>query len=234
MSQPEFSKRQLYWLWKTKRLFPHPLFAGCISLACLLIGILFAGVAINVAGCWPMGIPSVLFFAASYVTAVAAITKPNNEGSEVEQNSGHVQTNKPTRAILVLLIGVYSWLLTLAMHVFEVFFKNGPGSAKYYITLGIAITSTLFMQLYGKRVVAQHFGNRGGRNLELTASQALYVVFFVVCFGIYGVWLVSWYKHMAVRSVRAAIAKRTICVMVGFALLHSPYELRPSVSVLVF
>lgn len=188
MSEPRSSRRQPYWLWQTRRLFPHPLFAGCISLACLLVGILFGGVAVNVAGCWPMGIPSALFFAGSFAAASAALTRSDKERPTV---SGDVQTNKPTFAILVLLIGIYSWALTLAMHVFHAFFKNGPGSIKYFVTLGIAISSTLFMQMHGKRVVHEHFGARGGRNLELSGRQAFYVALFLVSCGLYVTWLMS-------------------------------------------
>ena len=186
MSVPEPTKRQPYWLWQTRRLFPHPLFAGCISLACLLVGILFAGVALNVIGCWPMGIPSGLFLAGSLVTACAALTRLDDEP---RRTLAKVQMNKPTYAIFVLLIGVYSSLLTLVLHVWGAFFKNGPGSAKYFVTLGIAISATLFMQFYGKRIVREHFGARGGRNLELTGRQAMYIVVFVIGCGIYTAWL---------------------------------------------
>lgn len=188
MSPPDSSRRHPYWLWKTKRLFPHPLFAGCISLAFLLVGILFAGVAINVDGCWPMAIPSALFFAGCFATAAAAITPADTEPPTVPHD---VQTGKPTFAIFVLLVGVYSWLLTIAMHIFEAFFKNGPGSTKYFVTLGIAISSTLFMQVYGKRIVRNHFGTRGGRELELSGKQAIYITIFVVSLGIYGAWLMA-------------------------------------------
>ena len=173
MTDPESARRLPYWLWQTKRLFPHPLFAGCISLACLSVGILFGGVAINVAGCWPMGIPSVLFFACSFATASAAFSRSDKEPPSASCN---VQTNKPTFAIFVLLIGVYSWLMwlmKLSMHVFDTLIKNGPGSVKYFVTLGIVIASAMFMQIYGKRVVREHFGRKGGHNLELTSRQAL-------------------------------------------------------------
>ena len=188
VSKPDSSRRHPYWLWQTKRLFPHPLFAVCISLACLVVGILFAGVAINVQGCWPMGIPSVLFFAGCFATASSAITPSEKEPPTVSRN---VQTDKPTFAIFVLLIGIYSWLLMLAIHIFDAFFKNGPGSTKYFVTLGIAISSSLFMQICGKRVVREHFGARGGRNLELNGRQALYIAIFVVCLGIYAAWLMA-------------------------------------------
>ncbi len=75
------------------------------------------------------------------------------------------------------------------MHVFNTFFKNSPGSVKYVVTLGIALSSAMFMQIYGNRVVREHFGRKGGHNLELTSRQALCVVVFVVSFGIYAAWL---------------------------------------------
>lgn len=169
-------------------MFPHPLFAGCISLACLLVGILFAGVALIVPGSWPMGIASGLFFAGFFATASAAISGRDKTPPNVSHG---VQRDKPTFAILVLLIGVYSWLLTWAMHIFDAFFKNGPGSTKYFVTLGIAISSTVFMQVRGKRVIREHFGAQGGRNLELSSRQAIYVAIFVVSCGLYGTWLMT-------------------------------------------
>ncbi len=51
--------------------------------------------------------------------------------------------------------------------------------------VGIAIVLTLFMRLYGKPIIRQHFGASGGRNLELTTSQAVCVAVFVVAISIY-------------------------------------------------
>ena len=176
------------WLRQIKRLFPNRLFAGAASFACLLVGILLAGVALNVQGAWIMGIPSILFFLGCLATACAAIIPPVEATS---RSSSNAQTGKPTFAILVLLIGLYSWMLTAAMHIFQAFFKNGPGTTKYYVTLGIALTSTLFMKLYGGQIVRKHFGNLGGRNLELDAAQVVYVTLFVVAAGIYAAWLIG-------------------------------------------
>jgi len=186
--QNSSSRRHPRWLRQTQRLFPHPLLAGCISFACLLVGILFAGVALNVEGAWPMGFPSVLFFLGCLATASAALTPSDKEPTTAMHD---LQTEKPTFAIFVLLIGAYSWLLTVAMHIFGAFFKNGPGSMKYFITLGIAISSTLFMQVYGKRVVREHFGAKGGRKLQLSGRQAVCITIFVVLLGFYAAWLVA-------------------------------------------
>jgi hypothetical protein len=176
-----------YWLWKTKRLFPSRLFAVVIGLACLTVGVLFAGVALNVDGCWPMAIPSLLFFGGFIATTVSACVSPNQNNTQHDTGPG--QSDKPTFAILILLVGVYSWMLTLSMHIFRAFFKNGPGSIKYYVTLAIAISATLFMKSYGNRVVRKHFGLQGGRNLEIDGWQAFYVVLFVVGCGCYFAWL---------------------------------------------
>lgn len=62
------------WLWQTKRLFPHPIFAGCISFACLIVALLFLGCGIS-EPLWPMLIPAPVFAAGSYATAVAAVSQ---------------------------------------------------------------------------------------------------------------------------------------------------------------
>lgn len=187
MSTPD-SARRPSWLVKTKRLFPHPLFAACVSLAFLLVGILFAGVAINVEGAWAMGVPSVMFFLGCFATAVAAVTPSHRKPPDVSHSA---QPAHPTFAIFVLLIGLYAWMLTCAMHVFGAFFRNGPGSPKYFVTIGLAIASTVFMQVYGNHVVREHFGAAGARRLELTGQQAMYVTIFVVAIGIYAAWLIA-------------------------------------------
>ena len=132
--------------------------------------------------------PSLLFFAGAFATASAALARSNTEPSDAIDT---LQESKPTFAIFILLAGVYSWLLTIAMHVFDLFFKNGPGSVKYYVTLGIAITCTLFMQLHGKQVIRKHFGTTGHLNPELSGRQAVYITVFVVFFGSYLAWLVT-------------------------------------------
>ncbi|MBL8814386.1 MAG: hypothetical protein JNL58_00035 [Planctomyces sp.] len=163
-------------------MFPHPLFAGCISLAFLLVGILFTAVTINVPGCWLVGIPSAMFFLGSYATAAAAITPSIKEPVT---SSSDVQSDKPTFAILVLLVSIFSWQLEVLLHFLDTFCKNGPSPMEYFITLGIAISSTLYMQVYGKRIVREHFGAKYGTKLELSSRQAVYVTIFVVSFGIY-------------------------------------------------
>lgn len=188
VSDPRTSRLQSAWLRQTKRLFPHPLFAGCISVACLLVGILLAGAAIVVRGAWFMAIPSLAFLAGCFATAAAAII-PDAKESPVA--SHQVEERKPTFAIFVLLISIYSWLLMIGMTIFRVFFNNGPGSTKYYVTLGIAISSTIFMKVYGRRIVQEYFGAMGGKRIELSGRQAIYVTLFVMFTGVYFTWLMT-------------------------------------------
>ena len=190
MNQSTSQSREVFWLWQTKRLFPHPLFAGCISFACLLVTIIFIGVGFS-ERLWPLGMASFIFLAANYATAAAAFSLARERRSGFAGSRAIPRQEKPTFAIIVLLIGVYSSLLTIAMHAFEAFFKDGPGSTKYYVTLGIAIAASLFMQVYGKRVVRQYFGRKGGNNLYLTPTQVGYVVVFVMCCVFYLVWVAS-------------------------------------------
>jgi hypothetical protein len=95
---------------------------------------------------------------------------------------------QPTLAVLTLLISVYSCALTIGMHIFDAFFRNGPGSLKYYLTLAIAITATVFTQVWGKRIIRQHFASKRTR-FVLTGRQAIYVILPVVGCGFYLVWL---------------------------------------------
>ncbi|MEW4487604.1 hypothetical protein AB1L42_05955 [Thalassoglobus sp. JC818] len=115
-----------------------------------------------------MAFPSAVFFAGSYATACAALQPKHREARFAPY---YYQRNKPTFAIFVLMISIITCQLTLAMNVFATFFKNGPGSFKYNVTLGIAILSTAFMQFYGKHVIRNHFGPTGGRRLELSGWQ---------------------------------------------------------------
>jgi hypothetical protein len=142
MTESEPSRLLPYGLWKTKRMFPNPLLSACVSLASLIVGVIFAGVALHVPGCWPMGAPSAVFFAGSYATARATFTRRAETPALV---AAAMQTDKPTFAIFVLLISVYTWMLTLAIHLFEPFFKHRPGSLKYNVTLGLAIGASLFV-----------------------------------------------------------------------------------------
>jgi hypothetical protein len=99
---------------------------------------------------------------------------------------------KPTYAIIVLLISIYAWMLIIGLHIFDNFFAaNRPGGVKYYITLGIALASSFYMTIHGKQIIRQQFGLRGGRNIELSPKQAIYVTIFVIGLGVYFAWLME-------------------------------------------
>lgn len=160
------------------------MFAGAVSCACLLLGLIFLMVTLG-GQIWAMAIPTLLFFLGTYATSAAAASQL----LEGRPKKTAVKTERPIVAVVALLIGVYAWGLTLAMHVFGAFFKNGPGSIKYFITLGIAIAATLFTQFYGRRVVITHFGHDGGRKLELNPAEIIAAVVTVISFSLYFVWV---------------------------------------------
>ncbi|KAA1262604.1 hypothetical protein LF1_51710 [Rubripirellula obstinata] len=159
-------------------------------MACLLVAIIFIGVSIS-EHIWPMAVIGCIFVAATYATSVATISHIRSKRLGSVEQPAPKGESKPTVAIMILLVGVYSWLLTVAIHIFDAFFRNGPGTPKYFVTLGIAISATLFMQVYGKRVVREHFGRKGGRNLELSPRQAGYVSVFAMACSIYFVWVAT-------------------------------------------
>lgn len=101
------------------------------------------------------------------------------------------QKAKPTWPIFVLLFGVNSWMITVAFHFIGAASPNGPGSFKYFVNLGVAVLSALFMKFYGKRLVQETFGNQGGRNLEVTPMQAVGVVLFLIANAGYLLWLIA-------------------------------------------
>ena len=134
-----------------------------------------------------MALPSILFFVGALVAFCAAFTKSNSEFDESE--SDNRQPEKPTFAIMIALIGTYSWILSLGMFFFRGFF-NGLTPTKYYLTLGIAISATLYLQFHGRQVIRKHFGSVPDlRKLELSSEQAVYVAIFLIGISAYAAWL---------------------------------------------
>ena len=144
-------------------------------------------VAVDVDGGWPMAIPSFLFFAGALVTFCAAVTESNSEFTE--NRSEDPRPEKPTFAIIIFLISIYSWLLSLGMHFFGGFF-NGLTPTKYYLTLGIAISATAYMKFRGNKIIREYFGPTPDlRKLEITSGQAAYIMIFLLGIGAYFAWL---------------------------------------------
>ena len=102
-----------------------------------------------------------------------------------------MQTRKPTISILILLTGIYSWILSAALHLRGVVAVANISPTKYYVTLAISVCTAGFMAFYGKRVVRESFGAMGGRDLEISGRQAIYITMFVVSWGVYTTWLLS-------------------------------------------
>ncbi|MFO1092896.1 MAG: hypothetical protein U0992_06205 [Planctomycetaceae bacterium] len=89
----------------------------------------------------------------------------------------------------MLLVSIYTWMLTIGLELFGAGLRNGPGNHKYWMTVAIAVISTIYTRLHGQRVIRQHFGTTGGRNIVLTGRQALCVALLVMSFGAYVTWL---------------------------------------------
>ena len=97
---------------------------------------------------------------------------------------------KPTFVILVLLVSSYTWMFTIALHVFDLFFAaNCLGGVKYFLTLGIALASTLYLTFHGRFVMRRFLGQRDGLNLTVSPLQAILVVVFTIAFSMYCLWV---------------------------------------------
>jgi len=158
--------------------------AGGAGVICFLVGFFFLMGPTGEGRTWTTTIIGVLFLCVSLVMALVVI----NARTKARSNREDLQRNKPTFAVIILMIGAYSTMLTVAMHLFGVP-KNVPGSLKYWVNLAVAISSGVFMKLRGTDLVRSHFGEEGGRRLELNALQALYVTMFVLCCSLYWQWL---------------------------------------------
>jgi hypothetical protein len=98
---------------------------------------------------------------------------------------------RPTTAIVVFIVSVYSLFLTIGLHVFHNFFAaNRPGGLKYNITLAIAVASSLYMTIHGRTVIRKHFA-RGARNIAVSPGQMLAVIALALAFGAYFGWIMT-------------------------------------------
>ena len=98
---------------------------------------------------------------------------------------------RPTTAIVVLLVSVYSLFLTIGLHVFRNFFAaNRPGGLKYNVTLGIAIASSVYMTIHGRSVIRKYFA-RGARNVTVSPGQILVVIALLMGCGAYFAWIMD-------------------------------------------
>ncbi len=133
-----------------------------------------------------MAIVSLVFFAGAFATAAAAVV-PRDRGNP--GSSSGLGNPNPTHAIFAVLIAAYASVFTLGIIVYDAFQLEHRSSWKFYVTLGIAVVALTFTKLRGARIIRDYFGATGGRNVELTARQSLYVVIFVICVGLYTAWL---------------------------------------------
>lgn len=138
-----------------------------------------------------IALPICLAFAALTLFAAAAAWSHLKRNPESKATSSDpVERKSTTFVLIVLLICVYSWLLTFGMTIVDFFIKGQPNS-KYLLTATIAVITSLFARIWGRKIILNNLGIQGGRNLTLSARQSVIVVSTTVGFAIYVVWAVS-------------------------------------------
>ena len=187
-STSKLSKAEPAWVSTTLRFLPAPVLAVTTVIGCLIVAAIFLIQSLIHGDITYWFLFGLLAFFAAVVSAASVVRRGAHRGTSVSSRYESAES-KPTLSIVVLMVWIYSWLLTIGMLVFGNFFRNGPGTTKYYVTLGIAVIATLFMKVRGLQVVRQHFGTGGGRNVILTGTQALIVIAIVLAFGLYCTWL---------------------------------------------
>lgn len=189
MPEIDQSNSEPSWLWRSKRLFPNLIFASIISLMSLAVTTIFAAVTLTTPNI--IALPICLAFAAlTFFSAAAARSHLKRNPESQTAASRSVERTSTTMVLIVLLICVYSWLLTLGMTIVDIF-GNGQPNSKYWLTATIAVISSLFARIWGRKIIANKLGIQGGRNLTLSASQSAIVVMVTVGFAIYIVWALN-------------------------------------------
>jgi hypothetical protein len=180
------------WVTATLRFLPAPIFAFTVAAVFLALACFFY--LLGSADRSPTGLVISGFFASlSMLIGTANLNRSLRRGRAGALTSRYKGADsKPTLVIFVLIIWVYSWMLMLGLRVFRIFFaaKAGAGT-KYYLTLSIAIASSIYLAVHGRSVLRRHIGPRGARNLVVTPRQALMVVLVVLAFGGYFAWLIA-------------------------------------------
>lgn len=181
------------WITATLRLTPTPAFA-IVAIAIFVFGSLMCFFLAD-AGQSEIGSAFCgLFAALACLIATASISRHlHRRRHDASDTRG--QTNRerlPTGAIVAGFISVYSFLLTIGLHVFRNFFAaNRPGGLKYNVTLGIALASSLYMAIHGRSVIRKHVGPREGRIAFISPGQALLVIALALSFGVYFAWIMG-------------------------------------------
>ena len=180
------------WVTTTLRFLPVPVFAFAVAaffFAAACFCFIFAGVERSAIG-WAVG--GTLASAALLVGTASFMRSRLLAREESSIPRYRNAEKKPTVAIFVLLISIYSWMLTLGLRIFRNFFaaKDALG-VKYYLTLGIAIASSLYLSLHGRTLVRRQFGAKRGRGIVVTPAQSVSIFLFVLACGCYLAWLMN-------------------------------------------
>ena len=169
-----------------------PVFAFAVSATFLAIAIFFYIFASVDGSPILWGIVGLFGSLAAFVGAASLARSLRLSRSRLALNRYESSEKRPTFTIFVLLVSVYSWMLTLGFRVFRNFFDvRNLATEKYYVTVGIAIASSLYLALMADPCSDVSLGCGGGRNIVVTPSQALMVILFAVSFGCYFAWLMK-------------------------------------------
>ena len=181
------------WVTITLWLAPTPAFAMvamAIAVFASLMCFFFASAEQSVVGWALCG-----FFAAPAALMGAASISRHLQRRRLSARDSrrHIDSERlPTAAIIVSLVSVFSLMLMIGLHVFRNFFAaNRPGGLKYNVTLGIALASSMYMTLHGRSVFYKHFVARRGRDINVTAGQALVVIALLLVSGAYFAWIMG-------------------------------------------
>ncbi len=183
------------WVTIALKFLPVPVFAFAI-VATLMTVAAISAIFADMEGSLVGWIISAAFAATSVWLASAMLTRSfyRRRGNANSNTSPRYAASRsmPSFVILVLLVSSCTWMLMIAIHVFDIFFAGiRLGNVKYFLTLGIAFASTLYMTLHGRFVIRRYLGLTGGLNLMVTPGQAILVVVFMITFSAYCTWVLS-------------------------------------------
>jgi hypothetical protein len=180
------------WVTRTLWLAPNPVLQIVVIAVITFISLMIficAGIAQSPVG-WTL---SGGFAAVAIMITAASISRHLNRrrsrGCDTHQLPAPEQ--RPTIAIVIFIVSIYSLMLTIGLHVFRNFFAaNRPGGLKYNVTLAIAITSSAYMTIHGRSVIQRHFVGRSP-NFSVSPAQMLVVIALLLACGAYFGWIMT-------------------------------------------
>ncbi|MEX0703609.1 MAG: SMI1/KNR4 family protein [Planctomycetales bacterium] len=97
----------------------------------------------------------------------------------------------PTFTVFALLVSMYSWIVTGWIHAAALFGANPPAGVKHDVTLAMALASSLYTTVYGRRALRQYVASRNGRGMALTPRQTIGIVLFILATSAHLTWVLE-------------------------------------------